>query len=70
MLKDERMFNSRLKKYIEAISEILLLLISVLIQQFLLTYNDEIIEAISTSITISICLLILLNLSYVTTIIV
>ena len=70
MLKDERMFNSRLQKYIEAISEILLLLISVLIQQFLLTYNDEIIEAISTSITISICLLILLNLSYVTTIIV
>ena len=36
----------------------------------MLTYNEDIQEAISTSISISICLLILVNVSYVITVIV
>ena len=62
---DNRMFADKCTRFIEIISEILLLLVSVLLQQFLRYYSlDDVTNVVELSIFSSLGLLVLLNTIY------
>ena len=59
---DNRMFNDKSQRFIEIVSEILLLLTSVLLQQFMRFHDsDDVTEIVEISVFSSLGLLVLLN---------